>query len=236
MLKPRKSGSDYRLDRHHGRDGRAPRDQQRSTQAIRIGRADRNSHNAAFDLKVAERHWPIFARHHWACSATGIDWKAHGFRGARLAYLPAEYGLFHDAHRALDDCHAVLEISARDVPGTEQSALAILLDRARRPQYRIWTIDAPLALKAVLKERGYRWNDGADGRPRSWYADVDACDAELKYLRKEIYQRPDADLMTRKVTSLSVLEPNLTLLRSCASVTIVLRDDSVTNDISGAWD
>ncbi|MCS3496338.1 hypothetical protein M2189_004702 [Bradyrhizobium japonicum] len=28
----------------------------------------------------------------------GIDWKAYGLGGSRLAYLPSEYGLFHDAH------------------------------------------------------------------------------------------------------------------------------------------
>lgn len=162
------------------------------------------AHNAAFDRKVAERHWPLFANCHWACSATGIDWKAHGLSGARLAYLLAECGLFHDAHRALDDCHAVLEILARDVPGTEQSALAVLLDRARRPQHRIWADGAPFALKDTLKQRGYRWNDGTDGHPKSWYvdADIDATDGELDYLRKEILQREDANIVVRTITSL----------------------------------
>jgi len=44
------------------------------------------AHSAAFDRKVAERQWPLFANCHWACSATGIDWKAHGLGGARLTY------------------------------------------------------------------------------------------------------------------------------------------------------
>jgi DNA polymerase-3 subunit epsilon len=162
------------------------------------------AHNAAFDRKVAERHWPLFASCHWACSATGIDWKAHGLSGARLAYLLAEFGLFHDAHRALDDCHAVLKVLARNLPGLEKSGLEILLDRARRPQHRIWAIDAPFALKGLLKQRGYRWNDGADGQPKSWYidADVDVIDAELDYLRKEIFQRKDVDIVVRAITSL----------------------------------
>lgn len=162
------------------------------------------AHSAAFDRKVAERHWPFFASHHWACSAMGIDWKVHGLSGARLAYLLAEYGLFHDAHRALDDCHAVLEILARNLPGREKSGLEVLLDRARRPQHRIWAIDAPFPLKGLLKQRGYRWNDGADGRPKSWYVDADAdvADAELNYLRKEIFQREGADIVVETVTSL----------------------------------
>ncbi|MVT54247.1 3'-5' exonuclease [Bradyrhizobium yuanmingense] len=160
------------------------------------------AHNAAFDRKVAERHWPLFVNCHWACSATGIDWKAHGLSGARLAYLLSECGLFHDAHRALDDCHAVLEILALNLPGTEQSGLASLLDRARCPQHRIWADGAPFALKDTLKQRGYRWNDGTDGRPKAWYVDADAVDAELDYLRKEIYRREDLDIVWRTITSL----------------------------------
>ena len=160
------------------------------------------AHSARFDRKVAERHWPLFAYCHWACSATGIDWKAHGLSGARLAYLLAECGLFHDAHRALDDCHAVLEILARDMPGTDQPALAILLDRARRAQHRIWADGAPFALKDDLKQRGYRWNDGSDGRPRSWYVDVDDTTVELEYLRKQVYQKDDMDIVCSSITSL----------------------------------
>jgi DNA polymerase-3 subunit epsilon len=160
------------------------------------------AHSAAFDRKVAERHWPLFADRHWACSATDIDWKAHGLSGARLAYLLSECGLFHDAHRALDDCHAVLEILALNLPGTEQSGLAALLDRARRPQHRIWADGAPFALKDTLKQRGYRWNDGTDGRPKAWYVDADIIEAELDYLRKEIYRQDDLDIVWRTITSL----------------------------------
>ncbi len=71
-----------------------------------------------------------------------------------------------------------------------------------RPQYRIWAVDAPFALKDVLKQRGYRWNGGADGRPKSWYVDVDAPDAELHYLRQKIFQTEDADIVVRTITSL----------------------------------
>lgn len=42
-----------------------------------------------------------------------------------------------------------------------------------------------------LKKRGYRWNDGNDGRPKSWYMDVgeSAIDDEVVYLKSEIYLR-----------------------------------------------
>ena len=67
---------------------------------------------------------------------------------------------------------------------------------------RIWAEYAPYELKDVLKRRGYRWNDGTDGRPRSWYIDVDEDkrDAELDYLKREIYQR-DVDIHCRELTA-----------------------------------
>jgi DNA polymerase-3 subunit epsilon len=149
------------------------------------------AHNAGFDRKFAERFWPVFAQMNWACSATEIDWKAHGFSGAKLTYLLAESGLFHDAHRAIDDCHALLEVLARPLPAISSTALAALLDRARRKSVRVWAENSPFDLKDLLKRRGYRWSDGANGTPRAWYIDVDEDrhQAELDYLRSEIYQR-----------------------------------------------
>lgn len=161
------------------------------------------AHNAGFDRKFAERFWPLFAHRHWACSATEIDWRKHGFGGAKLGYLLAGAGYFHGAHRAIDDCHAVLELLARPLPATSTTALAVLLDRARRKTFRIWAQNAPFDLKDVLKRRGYRWADGSDGRPRSWFIDVDADrrDAELDYLRREIYQR-NVDILCREISAL----------------------------------
>ncbi len=161
------------------------------------------AHNAAFDRKFAERSWPVFEHVHWACSASGIDWQQHGFGGAKLVYLVTQLGLFHDAHRAIDDCHATLEILSRQLPATSTTALAALLDRARRKTFRIWAENAPFDLKETLKRRRYRWSDGSDGRPRSWHIDVeeDKLDAELNFLRKEVYQR-DVDLDCREITAL----------------------------------
>lgn len=160
------------------------------------------AHNSAFDRKVAERFWPLFTDMHWACSATGIDWKSLGVSGAKLDYLLAAYGLFHEAHRALDDCHAVLQILARQPPGFDRSGLALLLERARRMTHRIWAENSPFELKNELKRRGYRWSDGSDGHPRAWYIDVDEgdLDSELMFLKAEIYQR-DTEIAHHAVTA-----------------------------------
>lgn len=160
------------------------------------------AHNAAFDRKFAERYWPVFADKPWACSMTEVDWRNYGFGGAKLGYSLTDAGLFHDAHRAVDDCQAVLELLARPLPATSTSAFAMLLHRARRDTVRIWAKKAPYETKEVLKSRGYRWNDGADGRDRSWSVDVDETrrNAELEFLRTEIYRRA-VNIDCRKVTA-----------------------------------
>jgi DNA polymerase-3 subunit epsilon len=82
--------------------------------------------------------------------------------------------------------------------------LAVLLDRARGKTFRIWAENAPFELKDALKYRRYRWNDGTDGRPRSWHIDVEEAklEAEVTYLRNEIYQR-DIDIACSEITALN---------------------------------
>jgi DNA polymerase-3 subunit epsilon len=125
------------------------------------------AHNSGFDRKFAERYWPVFEHKAWACSATEIDWRKHGFAGAQLGYLLNGAGFFHQAHRAVDDCHALLEVLAFELPTTRAPALALLLETARKPTLRVWAEQTAFELKDSLKRRGYRWNDGSDGRPRS---------------------------------------------------------------------
>lgn len=149
------------------------------------------AHNSGFDRKFAERYWPAFEGVAWGCSATEIDWRGHGFAGAQLGYLLNGAGFFHQAHRAVDDCHALLEVLDFTLPTTGVPALAALLENARKPTVRIGAEQSPFELKDSLKRRGYRWNDGSDGRPKSWHIDVCeiAVDDEIAFLRTEIYLR-----------------------------------------------
>ena len=158
--------------------------------------------NSGFERKFAEGYWPIFQRKAWGCSATEIEWRKHGFEGSRLGYLLNGAGFFHQAHRAVDDCHALLEILSFELPTTGTSALAVLLERARKKTMRIWAEQSPFDLKDVLKRRGYRWSDGGDGRPRSWYVDLDESqlDEEIAFLKTEIYLR-DVALSVQTLTA-----------------------------------
>lgn len=149
------------------------------------------AHNASFDRRFSERYWRGFVTKPWACSVNQIEWRSLGFEGSRLGYLLAGVGLFHEAHRAVDDCRALLEILAREIPATGRTPLAHLLEVARRRTVRIWAEHSPFELRNELKKQGYRWSAGEDGRPRSWYLDADEqqVEAELSFLRSEIYRR-----------------------------------------------
>jgi DNA polymerase-3 subunit epsilon len=150
------------------------------------------AHNAGFDRLFAERYWPVFAAKAWACSNTEVPWKAEGFAGTRLGYLAQGFGFFFDGHRAAEDCAAAIELLARPLPVSGRTGLAVLLETARLPTWRIWALNSPFDLKDALKARGYRWNDGSNGKPKSWFVDVPdgAVGAEMQFLEKEIYQRP----------------------------------------------
>ncbi|MCK1285423.1 3'-5' exonuclease [Bradyrhizobium sp. 44] len=149
------------------------------------------AHNSGFDRKFAERYWPVFEHKAWGCSMSEIDWRKHGFAGAQLGYLLNGAGFFHQAHRAVDDCHALLEILDFVLPTTGAPALALLLETARKPTVRVWAEQSPFELKDSLKRRGYRWSDGTDGRPKSWFIDVDetALADEIAFLRTQIYMQ-----------------------------------------------
>lgn len=147
------------------------------------------AHNAKFDRPFAERLHPIFRAKPWACSMTQTLWTEHGFEGLKLKYLLTSAGLFHDGHRALDDCHAALELLSRPLGDTGRTALAYVLDAAARTTTRIWAVGAPYDKKDLLRSRQYRWNAGDDGRPRAWYLDVGDSERgdEIAVLRKDIF-------------------------------------------------
>lgn len=161
------------------------------------------AHNSAFDRKFTERFWPVFVHKPWACSSSGIPWKEHGFSSAKLEHLLAACGFFYDAHRAVDDCHALLSLLTRDLSHTSTTVLADLLERARRKTVRVWAQGSPFELKDTLKSRNYHWNDGTDGRLKSWYRDIgeEMLEAELRFLKSEIYQL-DIEIIWQEVTAL----------------------------------
>ena len=160
------------------------------------------AHNAGFDRRFAERLHPYFSTKAWGCSMGEPPWLEEGFEGSKLAYLATQCGFFYDKHRALNDCLATLEILSRALPVSGRTALAHLLERARRPSWRLWAEAAPFEQKDLLKARGYRWNGKENGAPRAWWIDValDALDAEVRFLRDHVYGY-EVEPLQRRITA-----------------------------------
>ena len=161
------------------------------------------AHNAGFDRPFCEAFSPIFVRKAWACSNSEIDWNARGYEGTKLGYLINQSGYFHVGHRAVDDCFALLEVLALSQGDNNQTPFAELYQASQRSRVRIFAENSPFDLKDRLKERGYRWSDGSDGRPKSWWIEIgeEATEDELQFLRNEIYRWEDADPPVQRLTA-----------------------------------
>ncbi|MQB45431.1 3'-5' exonuclease [Rhizobium sp. ICMP 5592] len=161
------------------------------------------AHNAGFDRPFCEAFSPIFNGKAWACSVSEIDWSARGFEGTKLGYLIGQAGYFHEGHRAVDDCFALLEVLVQGGAGTEPTPFAELYEASQRSRVRIFAENSPFDMKDHLKARGYRWSDGSDGRPKSWWIEIaeEGLDDELHYLRSEIYRWDEADPPIKRLTA-----------------------------------
>lgn len=161
------------------------------------------AHNARFDRPFCEKLSPVFVSKAWACSVAEIQWAGLGFEGSKLGYLVGQAGLFHNGHRATDDCHALLEVLIRPAGAAKTIPFAQLLQSSRKSRIRIYAENSPFDMKDHLKKRGYRWSDGSDGRPKAWWTEIDEAQYadELHYLRTEIYPWKDAEPLTIKLTA-----------------------------------
>jgi DNA polymerase III subunit epsilon len=160
------------------------------------------AHNARFDRPFCERLSKGFQVNAWACSHSEIAWSGFGFEGSKLGYLLTQCGWFHQGHRAVEDCHALLEVLASPLPSGAGFPFEHLLASARKALVRIWAEGSPFDMKDMLKARGYRWNDGTDGRPKAWWVEVDeeAFEAELAFLQREVYRR-DVEPFSQRITA-----------------------------------
>lgn len=154
-----------------------------------VGSALVIAHNAAFDRPFMERRLPLFRRLPWGCSRDDIPWKRLGASGSSLEFLLIKHcGVFHAAHRADHDCLGLLHLLATPFASGE-TPFQLLLAGARRKTVRLRAVEAPMAAKDLLKRRGYRWNNGDNGRPRAWWTEVAAEDqaAEEAWLAENVY-------------------------------------------------
>lgn len=144
------------------------------------------AHNAGFDRPFIEARFPGFAHKPWACSFADIDWKAQGAESARLGALAQDRGWFYDAHRALVDCHALLQVLASPQAEVGGTGLTRLIAATAQPSYKLRATGAPFESKDQLKARGYRW----DATARVWFCTLGSDEelaAEQAWLQAEVY-------------------------------------------------
>lgn len=148
------------------------------------------AHNAAFDRPFVERRFPLFADRSWACSMAQINWQAERITARSLEYLLYKCGGWCiNAHRAMDDAEGLLGLLLGNLPVSGAPIFKALLDRANETTSRVYAVGAPFDTKDLLKQRGYRWNDGSTGGCKAWWRDVPqrSEQEELAYLAQEIY-------------------------------------------------
>lgn len=148
------------------------------------------AHNAAFDRPFVERRFPRFAGLAWGCSMTQVDWQAERITARSLEYLLYKCGGWCiNAHRALEDAEGLLGLLLGQLPLSGRPIFGALLERAGETTSRVYAVGAPFDAKDLLKQRGYRWNDGSGGGCKAWWRDVpqEAEWEERAYLAENIY-------------------------------------------------
>ena len=82
-------------------------------------------------------------------------------------------GWFYDAHRAYDDCLALLWLMH-----IEPEAFEMLINSALRHEYKIYAVGSPFDIKDKLKALNYRF----DPARKCWYINVQSEDEVKKQM------------------------------------------------------
>lgn len=161
------------------------------------------SHNAAHDRPLLEKLSWDFAVKPWACSIADVPWAEYGVDTCRLVNIAEHYGLFFRAHRAAEDCSALLAVLAATTPRQPRPAFQDLLASVQRESMQVDAIAVPFAHKDLLKRRRYRWVPDIDGSPAAWRVEVapENLKAELAWLDRHIYCGSDVSPLVRTVTA-----------------------------------
>jgi len=144
------------------------------------------AHNAKFDRVFLEKRLPVFKTIPWGCSIAQVDWSGEGIGSAKLEYIACQYGMFYEAHRAEEDCVALLEILQQKLPRSGEIVFKSILRDLHQASFKVSALKSPFETKDDLKSRGYRW----DGEMKCWHTTVagsDALDGEIAWLKANIY-------------------------------------------------
>lgn len=144
------------------------------------------AHNANFDRKFLEVRLPVFQKKAWACSFTQVDWKNEGINSGALEFIAYRCGFHYSGHRALMDCHALLEVLQSKLPISGTTPLKKLIDAFEVEDIKLWALNTNFKAKDILKSNGYRW----DVEGKTWHKTISYADLEKEkqWLRYEVYE------------------------------------------------
>ena len=127
-----------------------------------VGRPLIVAHNAAFDRPFFDKRFEMFSNLSWACSYN-INWEALGNSGKKLEFLLQSRGWFYEAHRACEDCLALIWLMH-----IEQDSFSMIIDEALTSEFYVFVLGNTYEIKDKLKSLGYKF----DGNKKRWYTKV----------------------------------------------------------------
>lgn len=140
-------------------------------------------HDAIRARRICERYQPAFAHLSWACTRSQLPWGNEGVSCSELAYVAYRQGFWFDEDPT-DRLHALLQILEMPLPRSGRIAMTMLAAAATQETSQVWALGAPYEVREQLRDRGYSWHGGHDGRYRAWFREVDPAkvEEELRFL------------------------------------------------------
>jgi DNA polymerase-3 subunit epsilon len=132
------------------------------------------AHNAQFDRAFVDRKSQVTQSKVWACSAWQVEWRAKGFKNARLQDLTHAHGVAHEAHRAMGDVVAMLDLIGRDDVMTGKPYWAEIVEACRQAVAYLWVEGRTYDQRDLLKAHGFRWNSAG----KTWGKIIPAGEAD----------------------------------------------------------
>jgi DNA polymerase-3 subunit epsilon len=132
------------------------------------------AHNASFDRGFLDRKSRVSPEKVWACSAWQVEWRAKGFKNARLQDLTQALGITHHAHRAMSDVDAMVELIGREDVMTGKPYFHEMMESCREQVAYLWVEGRTYDHRDLLKAHGFRWNGGG----KIWGKIIPAADVD----------------------------------------------------------
>ncbi|TYR80523.1 DNA polymerase III subunit epsilon [Priestia megaterium] len=95
------------------------------------------AHNASFDRGFLIQRYPALIHKRWHCSMRSVKWTDYGFENKKLTTLLEGYQIKREnAHRAMDDVKATLELLQRKNPKEDYYLLEVMQKTMSKPKMK----------------------------------------------------------------------------------------------------